>query len=55
MDSKIPVEISENNNMKKFHQTVFVIPGKMTGHLQIKYIIEKSHPHIKDYKEQVRY
>ena len=54
IDSKIPVEISENNSMKKFHQTVFVSPGKMTGHLQIKYIIKKSHPHIKEYKEQVR-
>ena len=53
IDSKIPVEISENS-MKKFHQTVFVSPGKMTGHLQIKYIIKKSHPHIKEYKEQVR-
>ena len=40
--------------MNKWHQTVSVIPGKMTAHLQIKYIMEKSHPQIKEYKEQVR-
>ena len=50
----MPVEISHNGNMNKCHQTVSVIHGKMTAHLQIKYIMEKSHPQIKKYKEQVK-
>ena len=34
---------------------VSVSPGKMTPHLQIHYIMEKSHPQmIKEYEEQVR-
>ena len=32
-----------------------VSPGKMTAHLQINYIMEKSHPQmIKEYEEQVK-
>ena len=55
MDSKIPVDISHNRNMNKYHQTLSVNPGKMTDHLESHYIMEKSQPQmIEEYKEQVR-
>ena len=54
MDSKIPVQISHNSNMNICHQTVSVGPGKITAHLQIHYVAEKSHRQmIKEYEEQV--
>ena len=47
--------LRNNSNMNICHQTVFVIPGKMTGHLQIQHIMEKIHPLIiVECQEQVR-
>ena len=51
-DSKIPVEISHNSKMNKCHETVSVISGKMTEHLESHYIMEKSHPQIKEYRNK---